>query len=141
MIKNIKAFQTTLNQSAVWINELMDSYAFRDENEAFVLLRATLKSLRDRIGAGEAYHLATQLPALLRGYYFEGWNPHKNPSTDRTPYDFLTSVRAHLGTHHDNIDLELAVPEALRITFEKIDQGEAEDVRQNLPREIQELCP
>ena len=138
MIKNIKSVQMTLNRSAEWINDLMDTYDYKDENEAFVLLRATLKALRDRITHGEVYHLASALPVLIRGFYFEGWDPDTRPNHDRTAYDFITTVKHHLDTH-DDIDLERAVPEALRIIFEKIGQGEANDVKQNLPKEIQEL--
>lgn len=138
MIQNIKAIQSSLNLTQVWINDLMETYDYADENKAFVLLRATLKTLRDRITMEEAFHLASQLPAVVRGYYFEGWDPHKHPGHEKTPYDFLTSVRKNLGGH-DDIDLEMAVPEALKIIFNHIDQGEAEDVLKNLPPDIHEL--
>lgn len=139
MINNVKAVQKTLSQTAEWIKELSEVYDFADENKSFALLRATLKALRDRITMEEALHLGSSLPALLRGYYFEGWDPSNGPKKDKTVAHFLTSVRSHLGGHED-IDLEMAVPEAMKLIFEKIDQGEAEQVKQNLPTEIQEFC-
>lgn len=139
MITKVKAVQKTLNQTNEWLKELMEVYDFADENKAFVLLRATLKALRDRITSGEAMHLGSALPALMRGYYFEGWNPNHGPKKDKTVADFLTTVRSHLGGH-DDIDLEMAVPEAMKLIFNKIGQGEADDVRGNLPIEIQEFC-
>lgn len=140
MINEVKAFQKTIKQSSEWVRELQDSYTFTDENKAFVLMRATLKALRDRISPGEAHHLGSQLPALIRGFYYEGWDPDKKHSRDRTVDDFLDTVRFHLGGH-DDIDLEMSVPEVLRIVFEKIGDGEAEEVKHNLPKDIQQLCP
>lgn len=139
MINKVKAVQKTLTQTNEWLKELMEVYDFADENKAFVLLRATLKALRDRITTGEAMHLGSALPALMRGYYFEGWNPNAGPKKDKTVADFLTTVKSHLGGH-DDIDLEMAVPEAMKIIFAKIGQGEAEDVKNNLPAELQEFC-
>jgi uncharacterized protein (DUF2267 family) len=138
VIYNIKAVQSSLNLTQVWIKDLMETYDYADENQAFVLLRATLKTLRDRITPDEAFHLASQLPAVIRGYFFEGWEPHKQPGDEKAHLDFLTSVRKNLGGQ-DDIDLEMAVPEALKIIFNHIDQGEAEDVLKNLPPDIHEL--
>jgi uncharacterized protein (DUF2267 family) len=138
MEHSIKAIQASLNQTHVWIRDLMESYDYADENQAFVLLRATLKALRDRISTNEAFHLATQLPAIVRGFYFEGWDPSQHPQKAKSSEEFLHSVSKHLGGHN-HIDLEMAVPCALEIIFEHIDQGEAEQVKRNLPAEIHEL--
>jgi uncharacterized protein (DUF2267 family) len=138
MINKVKAVQKTLTQTNEWLKELMEVYDFADENKAFVLLRATLKALRDRIPSNEALHLGSALPALMRGYYFEGWNLQPESKKDKTVAEFLSNVKSHLGGH-DDIDLEMAVPEAMKIIFEKIGQGEAEDVKNNLPSEIQEF--
>jgi len=139
MINNIKAVQKTLSQTSEWIKGLMEVYDFQDENDAFLLLRATLKAIRDRISAGEAMLLGSSLPALIRGYYFEGWAPNKTNRKDKTVADFLATVKLHLAGH-ENIDLEMAVSEAMKLIFKKIDQGEAEQVKHNLPIEIQEFC-
>ena len=139
MINKVNAVQKTLNQTNEWLKELMEVYDFADENKAFVLLRATLKGLRDRITSGEAVQLGSALPALMRGYYFEGWNLNVGQKKEKTVADFLTTVRSHLGGH-DDIDLEMAVPEAMKIIFEKIGQSEAEDVKNNLPVELLEFC-
>jgi uncharacterized protein (DUF2267 family) len=138
MINKVKAVQKTLTQTNEWLKELMEVYDFADENKAFVLLRATLKALRDRISTDEAMHLGSALPALMRGYYFEGWNPNIAPKKDKTVTDFLINVRSHLGGHED-IDLEMAVPETMKLIFAKISQKEADEVKNNLPAEIQEF--
>ena len=137
-MNNVKAIQRTLNQTSQWLRDMLEVYDFADEDKAFILLKATLKTLRDRISPGEAFHLGAQLPALVRGFYYEGWDPDKKPTTDRTKFDFLTTVKVNLAGH-DDIDLEMAVPEVLKLILNKIDQGEAEQVKHNLPSDIQEL--
>lgn len=139
MKRNVKAINATIAKSYEWIDDLLAAYDFADENDAFVVLRATLKALRDRIPSGEAQQLGTQLPALFRGFYYEGWEIGRAPSKERTLDDFLSHVKAHL-MGHDDIDLEMAVPSALQVIFAKIDQGEAQEVIRILPEEVRELC-
>lgn len=138
MLTEIKSIQKTITHTNEWLSDLMETYDYKDESQAFTLLKGTLKALRDRITTAEAVHLGTQLPALLRGFYYEGWNMNRSPSTYRNSDAFLYAVNQHLGGT-DKIDLEMAVPEALNVIFRHIDDGEAEHVKHNLPKEVQEL--
>lgn len=139
MMNNIKAIQKTCDKVNESIEKLMTSHLFADENKAFVLLRASLKALRDRLTIEEALHLGSQLPALLRGFYFEGWNLKEQTKT-RSKEGFLEDVRYHLNGHED-IDINLATPVAMKIILDMIDQGEAVEVLHQMPKEIQELFP
>ena len=138
MISKVKGIQRSLEETYEWVKVLMQDYEFSNENKAFVLLRATLKAIRDRITPNEAVQLGTQLPVLLRGFYYEGWNYREGADTVKDAYDFLSLVRAHLGGH-DDINLEEAVPAAMKLIFDMIDQNEAVQVKQNLPKDIQEM--
>ena len=143
MFEDIKAIQKTNKQTAILLKQLRSSGLFETNNEAFVILRACLKALRDRLPPDEVLHLASQLPALLKGYYFEGWkiNREQKPlSGGKHPVDFIEDVRAHLHGH-DQIDLFAAVPVALKVILDAIDQGEAIQVLHCLPKEIKELFP
>lgn len=139
MINNIKAIHKTIEKVSEAINKLMASHLFPDEHKAFVILRASLKALRDRLTTEEAIQLGAQLPVLLRGFYYEGWNM-KNQSVSRTKEEFLTDVKYHLNGY-DDLDLEIVVPAAMKVILDMIDQGEAVEVLHQLPRDIQELCP
>ncbi|MCM2349217.1 MAG: DUF2267 domain-containing protein [Bacteriovoracaceae bacterium] len=121
------------------INLLMKSKVFTDEQKAFAVLKATMKALRDRITKIEAIHLGSQLSPLLRGFYYEGWELTHDISKSRTVDAFLNDVRSHF-RGHDDVDLEKAVPVTLSTILEIIDQGEARQVLQNLPTDIQNLC-
>jgi uncharacterized protein (DUF2267 family) len=138
-MKDIKAIHKTMEKVSEAIDRLRNLHDFTDDNEAFVILRATLKALRDRLSTGEAIHLGAQLPALLRGFYFEGWKQDAQ-HVIRSKEEFLRDVSFYLNGH-DKVDLEEAVPPALKVILDMIDQGEAIEVLHQLPREIQELCP
>lgn len=140
MMNNIRGIQKTLEQSYEWVKILMMDYDFSNENKAFVVLRATLKALRDRVQVGEAIHLGSQLPALLRGFYYEGWDPYNDQDKSKSMEDFLHLVRFHLNGH-DDVNLMEAVPATLKLIMDMIDQGEAREIRASLPREVRSMCP
>lgn len=141
MFENIQAIQKTNQNTAVILNKLNDSGVFKDENDAFVVLRATLKAVRDRIIPGEAMQLASQLPALLRGFYLEGYDFSKmdRPRTESDDMSgFLMEVQNHL-KGYEFLDLNKAVPVALKAVLESLDEGQGQQVLQQLPKEIQDM--
>lgn len=143
MLDQIKAIHKTCDSTSKILKNLQKLTGFQDENEVFVLLRACLKALRNRLEPHEASHLASQLPALLRGFYYEGYSytqvPH--PLSDAsTAEEFLDDVRFHL-QGYDQFDLDEVVPHAMKVILDSIDQGEAIQVLHQLPKEIQVLCP
>lgn len=140
MIENIKSVQKTLQTSSRYLKLLMESGEFKNNNEAFVVLKASLKALRDRVEPHEAIHLGSQLPALLRGFYFEGWSNNPHQSRSRNEAQFLEEVKTYLNGY-DDIDLMKAVPVTMKVILDMIDQGEAVQVLHNIPKEIRNLCP
>jgi len=141
MFEDIKTFKTTLDHTELFIKKMMETKEFRTPNHAFVVLRATMKALRDRIGPGEALHLGGQLPALLRGYYFEGFDMANlsNPKIkSKGTNEFFGQVRDYLDAY-DFMELERVVPIALNVLLDGIDDGEADQVVNQLPKDLQDL--
>jgi uncharacterized protein (DUF2267 family) len=137
MMNNIKGIQKSLEHTYEWVKIFMQDYSFSNENKAFVVLRATLKALRDRLPLNEVVHLGSQLPVVLRGFYYEGWNPSLEVNKIKNEIEFINLVRFHLNGH-DDIDLDEAVPVAIKLIFDMIDQGEAEEVKANFPAELKD---
>jgi uncharacterized protein (DUF2267 family) len=141
MLEDIKTLKKTFAHTEVFVKKLMDTNKFRTPDHAFVLLKATMKTLRDRIGPGEALHLGGQLPALLRGYYFEGYDLRNLQGPilkSKTSQAFFGQVRDYLGAY-DFMDLEILVPIAMNIILDGIDQGESEQIVHQLPKDLQNL--
>lgn len=59
---------------------------------AYHALRGVLFTLRDRPTPDEAAHLAAQLPLLVRGIYYEGYQPSNKPERYRDKDEWLRRV-------------------------------------------------
>ena len=68
-------FNASLQKTYEWLQHVEDALSTDDRPTAYHALRAVLHALRDRLTPVEACELAAELPAMLRGIYFEGWSP------------------------------------------------------------------
>ncbi len=72
-------FQHALHTANVWVADVARAYGTDDHRLAQRVLRAWLHTLRDRLTVEAAAKFSAQLPELLRGVYYDGWEPHKVP--------------------------------------------------------------
>lgn len=133
-------FNSTIQKTHDWLRDIMAELHWDDPNHAYMALRATLHTLRDRLTIAEAAQLAAQMPMLVRGFYYEGWKPSKKPERIRHVDDFLEHVEAELRT-----DLPGETASIVRAVFavleKRLSEGEVSDVIQLLPKELRELWP
>lgn len=138
MKTTVTGFEKTTVKTYEWLDELAESLGWDDRQQTYTALRATLHALRDRLPVDEAVDLAAQLPMLVRGFYFEGWNPSATPVKVRRLDEFLAPIG-------DALLRERATPpeEVARAVFalllRHVTPGEMEDVVRILPPEIAEL--
>lgn len=136
----IQAFDTTIQKTHIWLNEIMKELRWDDRTRAYRLLRATLHALRDRLTAEEAVELGAQLPMLIRGVYFEGWRIAGKPVKERSKEEFLAHVEDAF-----SMNFEINIEEAVRVVFtmlsQRISAGEIQDIRGILPEDIRKLFP
>lgn len=134
----LETFDTTLQKTSIWLNEVMDEMHWEDRQKAYLTLRAVLHALRDRLMVNEAAHLGAQLPMLVRGFYFEGWRPAGKPLNYRKKEEFLAHVKEKLPGVADS-DLEAAVGAVFHVLSEHVEGGEIDEVKHQLPEPIREL--
>jgi uncharacterized protein (DUF2267 family) len=139
-VTGLSVFDSTLQKTHRWLKELMDLLEWDDRHKAYLALRATLHALRDRLTIEEAAQLAAQLPMLIRGFYFEGWDPTGKPVKERRVEDFLAHVAREL-RREDSIDPEPVARAVFAVLATQVTAGEIEDVRQILPVELRHLWP
>lgn len=125
-------------QAQHWVNELARDLDW-NERATLRLLKAVLHTLRDWLSPEEAADLSAQLPTLIRGIYFEGWNPAQ-PAWDRTKPEFVASVRDAFG-HEERIDLDEAIRAVFRLLDRHISHGEIVQVRNSMKKSLRHLWP
>lgn len=62
-----------------WIGAVAEEFHTDDCEFAYRVLRAWLHTLRDRLTVEAAAHFSAQLPDLIRGVFFAGWDPNTVP--------------------------------------------------------------
>ena len=88
----LKVFDSTLQQTHEWLNSVSAELSTDDRESAYSALRAALHALRDRIPVKAATEFGAQLPMLVRGFYYEGFNPAHTPEPERHKDEFLASI-------------------------------------------------
>ena len=134
----ITALNHTLEEANAWLDQLTELGPFDNHEQAYSHLRAVLHALRDRLTVEEAAHLASELPMLIRGFYYEGWRPALAPNDQETRVEFLNKVRESLdGALTSDETLAEAVEGVFRLLEERVEPGQLSHVRTQLPEEIE----
>ena len=137
----LEIFDTTLQKTHVWLNEVMQELGWEDERpRAYQALRTVLHALRDRLTVEEALHLGAQLPMLIRGFYYEGWKPTGKHVKGRHKEEFLAPIKDCF-RNDESIDPEEIVRAVFRVLSQRITEGEIEDIKHLLPPELRGLWP
>jgi uncharacterized protein (DUF2267 family) len=135
MSRDPSLFARTVQETEHWLDAMVEKGDFETRSEAYGALRAVLHRLRDRLAPSEASHLAAQLPTLVRGIYYEGWNPARVPHKVRDWDGFKAEVEAEWpgAARHDT---DRAIEGVFATLNRNVTAGELEDVRAELPPDI-----
>lgn len=135
----LEVFDKTLQTTNIWLDEVMDDIG-PDRNLAWHALGAVLRTLRDRLPLGLAAHLGAQLPLLVRGAYYDQFQPGHTAERLNTEDEFLAHVMAEFGNVR-LINVRLATRSVLSLLSRHVTPGLAENVRSALPNHIRGLWP
>lgn len=135
------AFTATVDKTNRVLKEIETAYGWPKErrNQSYAALRAVVHALRDRLTVQEAAQLAAQLPMLIRGIYYEGWNPAKVP-VKMSRDEFLDRVRRAFGYEVEG-GVELLTRRVLEALRHHVTDGEWEDIRSGMPRDLAGVLP
>ena len=139
-LTSIGSIESTIHTTNSWLKELVEELGWQDRERAYHAMGAVLHALRDRLTVAEAADLGAQLPMLIRGLYYEGWNPNGKPVKERRKEDFLAHI-AMACRGQDEIFPEEVAWAVFKVLEKHVSAGEIGDVKHVLPAEIRSLWP
>jgi uncharacterized protein (DUF2267 family) len=140
MSTGLDTFDKTVQESNLWLKAVMERLETDDRHHAYSTLRAVLHALRDRIGAESAAHLGAQLPMLLRGLFYEGWDPTDKPTKERHEAAFLAHIARELPRASAD-EVEQGTLAVLDVLSKHIDRGAAVKIAGMFPEELRKFWP
>jgi len=132
-------FNASVRATEDWIDDLMRRLGWHDRERIYLALLATLHALRDCLPRAEAVYVGANLPALLRGLYYEGWHPGGRGSA-KSRSAFLE--RIHDGVHRDPaVDAEQVARAVFALLTAHMPAAELEDAKAATPKPLHNLWP
>ena len=138
MPTGISVLDGATQQANIWIDEVDQAAHCSDRQRAYRLLRATLHTLRDWVNADQAADLGAQLPVLIRGVYYEGWDPSSTPVKFRKLSEFIDRMDDETPFSDAN-DATKSIAAAASVLRRHVTEGEIEDIRSSLPKDLQSV--
>jgi uncharacterized protein (DUF2267 family) len=134
-------FEASIDKTNLILKDIEQAYGWPKQrrNQSYAALRTVLQLLRDRLPVQESVQFAAQLPVLVRGVYFEGWDPSNVP-VKLNRDDFLFEVRQ--GFPYDvEGGVEGVVRTVLGALRRHVTQGEWDDVKSSVPKDLSTIIP
>ncbi|ANZ13819.1 hypothetical protein SNOUR_02495 [Streptomyces noursei ATCC 11455] len=129
-------FEHAIHSANIWLKAVSEALETDNRHLAHRVLRTWLHMCRDRLTVDVAAHFAAQLPELLRGVYYDGWDPSVVPvKYDRQGYidRFVREARVPA---EDVPRIAAAVTGVVR---KHVSPGHLEAVLEQLPHDVRAL--
>lgn len=134
----LDVFDKSIQTTNIWLNEIMDDMG-PDRQIAWHLLGAVLRTMRDRLPPELAAHLGAQLPLVVRGAYYDQYEPTAAPDKSRTLDEFLGKIADELRFTRP-VNTRDALQVVCSVLARHVDQGQIEKVWDALPEEIRRVA-
>ena len=134
----LKIIDSAVASANAWINAVDERTGWDHKQRAYRLLRQVLHVVRDHLSVDEAAQLGAQLPVLIRGIYYEDWNPSKTPVTERSAEGFVARVQQAFETDPLG-DAPGAIQAVFEVLEDHVSEGEMDDVKQTFSKKIRAL--
>jgi uncharacterized protein (DUF2267 family) len=135
----LEVFDKTVQITNTWLGEIMERLG-PDRHLAWHVLGAVLRTVRDRLPLGLAAHLGAQLPLLVRGTYYDQWEPNQQPQKWRSQEEFLELVSEKLRNVRPVSPIE-AARAVFMVLNHHVEPGQVSHVREALPEEVRRIWP
>lgn len=134
---NVASLDHSVEKTNRWLKGLCGELNV-ERDTAYDVLRGYLHAIRDCLEPNEASDLAAQLPMIIRGVYYTGWNPSATPMRPNRD-EFIEMFRQRAAVDPENVDPTVAIKTATQELQRHITEGEMEDVYAQLPQDVREV--
>ena len=132
----LEVFDRTIQTTNIWLKDIMEDLG-PDRQVAWKVLSTVLHKLRDRLPVEVAAHLGSQLPMLIRGVYYDQYQPAKQPGGCRDHDEFVAEVDDWLWDTRP-VRARDAVGTVFRVLSNHVPAPQIEKVRRVLPESIRD---
>jgi uncharacterized protein (DUF2267 family) len=131
-------FDRTIQKTNKLLGKVEEEYDWQERREqSYSAVREVLHALRDRLRVNDSANFASQLPMLLQGVYFDGWDPANVPQK-MTKEEFINRIRSNF-----DYSVEEGIPALIDIVLKNIfatmNPEIAEDIKQTLPEDLKTM--
>lgn len=133
---SLEAFDHAVHTANNWLADLAREVGDYHRRYAYRFLRAWLHTLRDRLPVNDAVKFSAQLPELLRGMYFEGWEPSRTPvKYSRDEYIARFALESRIPAD----EVTVVAPAVTRVFARRVSPGQLEDALAHLPTPVRQI--
>jgi uncharacterized protein (DUF2267 family) len=132
---------TTVQKTHEWLRDIKQGLGFDNDRAAYAALRATLHGLRNLLATDQVARFGAQLPMLVRGLYYEGWDPTSPLAGGQRRDEFLQTVGRELHDHPELRNAQHVTRIVFGVVAAHVTAGEVEKIVHSLPREVRALWP
>lgn len=130
--------ERSAEKANIWLKDIASELGEGDLQYSYRVLRAVLHVLRDRLTIEASAKLAGQLPTLIRGIFYEDWEPGRKPMPPHTVETFLEHVVSE-GRFSGESEASVAVIAVAAVLRERLALDESEAILAVMPEKIRML--
>jgi uncharacterized protein (DUF2267 family) len=134
--RGLDVFDKTLQTTNIWLDETMQAIG-PDRRLAWKVLSVVLRKLRDRIPLQLAAHLGAELPLLVRGTYYDQFEPGKLPL--KCDLEEFTAEVAEWLSDVRRVNPRDAMRAAFQVLSRHIPEGQIAKVQDALPKDLRDF--
>lgn len=131
-------FDNTVQKTNELLKDIEEQLGWEGRrHQSYTALRTVLHALRDRLTVEEASEMASQLPMLVKGIFYEGWDPSSMPKKVSRE-QFLQQIRQQFkfSIEGERGGIGEVIRAVLKALKKYISVGEAEDIVSILPKDL-----
>ena len=139
-------FERQIHEANRYFNLLAEKLNHPEEQQrAFIIWRAVMHTLRDRMAISESLDLISQLPVILKGYYVDQWSYSETPPETYDTIEGMKNKVKNLQDRYGETDFDWKQPteKIISITInslrEYLSEGQLQHIRAQMPAEVKEL--